>query len=287
MMMYTMLSIGYGDSDLVPRTDNEYVYFIFCMLILLTTLTVSLERVRLLLISRRIFLQDFCEALPNVMLREARRECRPNPTFTQDEFVLLVLEEHHVVDRDLINSIRKDFGRIENFGMGKIAVGIGNGEIEVGTVFEHLVSRGHILDSNRVDPTSTREDRNRKREAQRKAKSSTVFDRLTYRRRLSHHRHSQSAVVDDVLPDAVVEYVAEKDQTNIRELEGALNRILALSQLTGRSLTLSLAMEALTGAGGGARSPAGSSSSSQARAAGHRAAQHPRGGQWQDPGFWR
>jgi hypothetical protein len=205
MMMYTMLSIGYGDSDLVPRTDNEYVYFIFCMLILLTTLTVSLERVRLLLISRRIFLQDFCEALPNVMLREARRECRPNPTFTQDEFVLLVLEEHHVVDRDLINSIRKDFGRIENFGMGKIAVGIGNGEIEVGTVFEHLVSRGHILDSNRVDPTSTREDRNRKREAQRKAKSSTVFDRLTYRRRLSHHRHSQSAVLDDVLPDAVVD----------------------------------------------------------------------------------
>jgi len=209
MMMYTMLSIGYGDSDLVPRTDNEYVYFIFCMLILLTTLTVSLERVRLLLISRRIFLQDFCEALPNVMLREARRECRPNPTFTQDEFVLLVLEEHHVVDRDLINSIRKDFGRIENFGMGKIAVGIGNGEIEVGTVFEHLVSRGHILDSNRVDPTSTREDRNRKREAQRKAKSSTVFDRLTHRLdfldRLSHHRHSQSAVVDDVLPDAVVD----------------------------------------------------------------------------------
>ena len=57
------------------------------------------------------------------------------------------------------------------------------------------------------------------------------------------------------LPDAVVEYVAEKDQTNIRELEGALNRILALSQLTGRSLTLSLAMEALTGAGGGAGGP--------------------------------
>ena len=209
IMMYTMTSIGYGDSDLVPRTDNEYVYFIFCMLILLTTLTVSLERVRLLLISRRIFLQDFCEALPNVMLREARRECRPDPTFTQDEFVLLVLEEHHVVDRDLINSIRKDFGRIENFGMGKIAVRIGNGEIEVGTVFEHLVSRGHILDSNRVDPTSTREDRNRKREAQRKAKSSTVFDRLTHRLdfldKLSHHRHAQTAVLDDVLPDAVVD----------------------------------------------------------------------------------
>ena len=57
------------------------------------------------------------------------------------------------------------------------------------------------------------------------------------------------------LPDAVVEYVAQKDQTNIRELEGALNRILALAQLTGRSLTLALAMEALTGAGGGAAGP--------------------------------
>lgn len=57
------------------------------------------------------------------------------------------------------------------------------------------------------------------------------------------------------IPDEVVEYVAQKDQSNIRELEGALNRILALAQLTQRPLSLALAMEALTGAGGGAAGP--------------------------------
>ena len=55
------------------------------------------------------------------------------------------------------------------------------------------------------------------------------------------------------VPDDVVEYIAHKDQSNIRELEGALNKILAFSQYTDRALTLSLAMEALTDAAIGAR----------------------------------
>jgi chromosomal replication initiator protein len=48
------------------------------------------------------------------------------------------------------------------------------------------------------------------------------------------------------LPPDVVEYVAHKDQTNIRELEGALNKILMLAQLYQKPLTLPLAIEALT-----------------------------------------
>jgi len=48
------------------------------------------------------------------------------------------------------------------------------------------------------------------------------------------------------LPDDVTEYVAHKDQTNIRELEGALNKILMLAQLYQKPLSLALAMEALT-----------------------------------------
>ncbi|HYI24661.1 MAG TPA: chromosomal replication initiator protein DnaA [Thermomicrobiales bacterium] len=48
------------------------------------------------------------------------------------------------------------------------------------------------------------------------------------------------------LPNDVTEYIAGKDQTNIRELEGALNKILMLAQLYQKPLTLSLAMEALT-----------------------------------------
>ena len=55
------------------------------------------------------------------------------------------------------------------------------------------------------------------------------------------------------IPADVVEYVAQKDQTNIRELEGAFNKILALSQITDRAVTLALAMEALTDAAGQVR----------------------------------
>jgi chromosomal replication initiator protein len=55
------------------------------------------------------------------------------------------------------------------------------------------------------------------------------------------------------LPSDVVEYVAHKDQTNIRELEGALNKILMLAQLYQKPVTLQLAMEALTDSSIGAR----------------------------------
>jgi chromosomal replication initiator protein len=48
------------------------------------------------------------------------------------------------------------------------------------------------------------------------------------------------------LPNDVTEYIAHKDQTNIRELEGALNKILMLAQLYQKPLNLALAMEALT-----------------------------------------
>jgi chromosomal replication initiator protein len=55
------------------------------------------------------------------------------------------------------------------------------------------------------------------------------------------------------VPDDVAEYIAQKDQSNIRELEGALNKVLALAQFSGHALTLQLAMEALTDASIGNR----------------------------------
>ncbi len=51
------------------------------------------------------------------------------------------------------------------------------------------------------------------------------------------------------LPSEVSEYIAQKDQKNIRELEGALNNVIARSQLTGEPISLTLAMEALVDAG--------------------------------------
>jgi chromosomal replication initiator protein len=56
------------------------------------------------------------------------------------------------------------------------------------------------------------------------------------------------------IPADVIEYVAQRDQSNIRELEGALNKILAQAEFAGRPISLQLAMEAMTNTGYGGRS---------------------------------
>jgi chromosomal replication initiator protein len=47
------------------------------------------------------------------------------------------------------------------------------------------------------------------------------------------------------LPDDVANFIAQQVRSNIRELEGLLNRVLAFSSLTGRALSLDLAKETL------------------------------------------
>ena len=47
------------------------------------------------------------------------------------------------------------------------------------------------------------------------------------------------------VPDDVMLYIATKIQSNIRELEGALIRIVAYSSLTNKEVTVELAEEAL------------------------------------------
>lgn len=49
------------------------------------------------------------------------------------------------------------------------------------------------------------------------------------------------------VPDPVTLFIAERVTANIRELEGALNRVIAYSVLTGRSITLPMAQEVLKG----------------------------------------
>ncbi len=51
------------------------------------------------------------------------------------------------------------------------------------------------------------------------------------------------AVVD--LPEEVAFFVAKRIRSNVRELEGALRRLMATSEFTGRPITLDLAKEAL------------------------------------------
>jgi chromosomal replication initiator protein len=57
------------------------------------------------------------------------------------------------------------------------------------------------------------------------------------------------------LPPDVAEYIAQRGQRNIRELEGALNKVVAKAQLSGAPISFDLALEALAdGAAGGTRS---------------------------------
>jgi chromosomal replication initiator protein len=47
------------------------------------------------------------------------------------------------------------------------------------------------------------------------------------------------------LPDSVALYIAQNVKTNIRELEGMLNRVIAFSQLSGKPISIDLAKTTL------------------------------------------
>jgi chromosomal replication initiator protein len=56
----------------------------------------------------------------------------------------------------------------------------------------------------------------------------------------------KKAQLDNIsVPDEINAFIAERVDTNIRELEGSLNKVLALSHLTNQPISLELAMLAL------------------------------------------
>jgi len=57
---------------------------------------------------------------------------------------------------------------------------------------------------------------------------------------------SKSASCGASIPDEILDIIASRIQSNVRELEGALNRVLALSQLTDQPLTQTVAETALS-----------------------------------------
>jgi chromosomal replication initiator protein len=57
------------------------------------------------------------------------------------------------------------------------------------------------------------------------------------------HRKAEQAEV--TLPDEVAFFIAKRIRSNVRELEGALRRVIANAQFTGRPITLDFAREAL------------------------------------------
>jgi chromosomal replication initiator protein len=57
--------------------------------------------------------------------------------------------------------------------------------------------------------------------------------------------HAKSEKMGCAVPDKVLEFLAHKISSNVRELEGALNRIAAHSQLVGRTISLEMTQEVL------------------------------------------
>lgn len=126
-----------------------------------TALAACVKRLTLLSTSHAIFLKDFSMDLTGMMRSRAILEGRLTPTLVEDEFTLHLLEEYGVVDRDLLTSISNDFRKLEAVGVTDDAA---NGAIEMSVLFEHCVMRGEILDSNRVAPGTTREERDAMRQ---------------------------------------------------------------------------------------------------------------------------
>ena len=56
---------------------------------------------------------------------------------------------------------------------------------------------------------------------------------------------SKAALTQVQLPDEVAFFIAKRIRSNVRELEGALRRVIANSQFTGRPITLEFTKEAL------------------------------------------
>jgi chromosomal replication initiator protein len=56
---------------------------------------------------------------------------------------------------------------------------------------------------------------------------------------------SKAAAVRETLPEEVAFFIAQRIRSNVRELEGALRRVIATAHFTGRPITLDFAQEAL------------------------------------------
>lgn len=57
--------------------------------------------------------------------------------------------------------------------------------------------------------------------------------------------HKKAQIINTALPDDVAWFIASRVKSNIRELEGCLNRMLAMHSITGRPISIALAKDVL------------------------------------------
>src|SRR3546814_9781029 len=85
----------------------------------------------------------------------------------------------------------------------------------------------------------------------RSTRTDTLFPYTTLFRsdlRLAILEAKRAIAGDPPVPDAVVDFLARSIRSNVRELEGAFNKLIAYGQLTGRSIDLEFAQAMLADA---------------------------------------
>jgi len=143
----SITTVGYGDE--LPDNDTSKVLTTIFLLFGVPALAICVRRLQTLYMSARINRTDFKLELMGMMRAEAYKERKSTPTLVEDEFVLYVLEKYGGIKRELMRAVREDFKRVEAFGL---TTKHGDSEIDMRTLFDHLVLQGHIIDSNRVAP---------------------------------------------------------------------------------------------------------------------------------------
>ena len=171
---------------------------------------------RILYLSCENFVNEYIGALQKGRIEDFRRRMRGAD-------VLVIDDVHFLAGKD---SSQEEFFHTFNalhLAQRRIVLSSDSGPKEIRTLKEQLVSRFLAGFEARIDPP-------------------TFEMRVAILRRKAELKQRG-------IPEEVLSFIASAVDTNIRELEGAVNKLIAYATLSGRTVDLDLAREALKDAG--------------------------------------
>jgi chromosomal replication initiator protein len=171
---------------------------------------------RILYLSCENFVNEYIAALQKGRIEDFRRRMRGTD-------VLVIDDVHFLAGKD---SSQEEFFHTFNalhLAQRRIVLSSDSGPKEIRTLKEQLVSRFLAGFEARID-------------------APTFEMRVAILRR-------KAELKQRALPEEVLSFIASAVDTNIRELEGAVNKLIAYATLSGRTLDLDLAREALKESG--------------------------------------
>jgi len=171
---------------------------------------------RILYLSCENFVNEYIAALQKNRIEDFRRRMRGAD-------VLVIDDVHFLAGKD---QSQEEFFHTFNalhLAERRIVLSSDSGPKEIRTLKEQLVSRFLAGFEARIDPP-------------------TFEMRVAILRRKAELKQRE-------IPEEVLSFIASAVDTNIRELEGAVNKVIAYATLSGRAIDLGLAREALKDAG--------------------------------------